>query len=268
MSILRALIFFGIGQILYLLPALLGQALSPQKRLRIGRHYFKQSLRCFERLALIRRRLSGYTLLPIGVDDERRWAQVTLDSGMLSDAVKLPFRDPADLIHRLYNKPVTIVPGALPAAVDLELAEAAHWVREHKANEGFVDEPPGGGKPSVSLKFGIPMTQRACDPLEALGLRSKSTEPEEIETIRKFTKARFEKYASNIGAAETIGVLTGFMAGAGGVAGVIYIRDNIINDTGPSSPTSPVGNVSDPQQLSMAIDVVGQASTQLVGVAA
>lgn len=252
-SILWGTIALSSGLLLYLAPPALAPLLPMEWRLKIGHYYFGQCSKSFRNLAFVRRLLSGYELHPIGVDDEQRLAQVTLSSGIISDDKKLPFKDPDDRISRLYQKPTAVVPEILPAAVDAELAEMAHWVQQKELNEGLHRD--GRVDPYVRVKDSL----RLVDPMDVINLVGKDVEPENVETCTQLTKQRFEKYNANIGLAETLGTLTGFAFGVGAVAGIQYLQQNLLDGGGggASAPVEiPMGLAIPPLPVTV-VDVLG-----------
>lgn len=235
------------GLLVYLVPPVLAASLSDTWRERVGDFYYKQSLRSFERLAFIDRVIGGYELLPIAVDDEQKHAQVTLDSGTISDDKTLPFDDPDGRIGRLFQKPIAVVYEGVPAAIDAELAELAYWVNQKALDEGIeheVDRPDGRTEAVVDPYIELPDVLRVAAPLDALSLVCKDIEPENIETTKRLTEERFAKYGSRIGMTEML-TFTGFAFGIGAVAFLQYVRQNLldggsgggIDTTAPIAPT-------------------------------
>lgn len=232
-NVLWVVIFGSLGMLAYLLPAIVGPALSIEWRKRIGTFYYKQSMRSYRRLAFVRRLLGSYSLLPISTNDEQRLAQVTLDSGVLGDDKQLAFSDPAECIKRLYGKPVSVNIEDVPAATSPGLAEKGHWVEEHDFQRGLVRD----GKPDPYVRASSDL--RFVDPLSTRPLVCKGTRPETIQTTEQLTRKRFQKYGSNIGAVETLATLTGFGVGAAGVAGIQYVRERVLDSGGGGSAPDP-----------------------------
>lgn len=231
-SIIWSVISFATGLLGFMLPALIGGSLPVQLRQRVARWYFGMSQSSFRQTALVWRTLGGPELMPVGIDDEQRLAQVTLSSGLISDDNTLPFKDPDDRIHRLQGKPFAVIPELLPAAVDAEVATISHWFREHDRSEGRVEETSGGDI-RVNPYPTMDPSLRLVNPLDSMFLLGgNGVEPSYIETAKQITKQRFEKYGSRIGAAETLGTLMGFGAGVGGVAGIQYLRQNTLAGSG------------------------------------
>lgn len=242
-SILWGVIALSLGILVYLLPATFAPLLPIDLREKIGDFYYRNAMRSFRQVAIVRRTLGGVELIPISVDDEQKLAKATLSSGMLSDDKKLPFKDPDNRIKRLYQKPAAVVCEAVPAAIDAELAELGYWVRQHATSTGL--ERDGKINPYVRVTDGL----RVVDPVDILGLVTKDVEPENIETATELTKRRFDKYGSKIGAAETVATLMGFGAGVGGVGLLTYLNQKILDGGGagkPTNPLPPVGTVLPP----------------------
>lgn len=245
-SILWGVIAFSLGLLIYLLPPVLAPLFGVDDRVRIGRYYFAQAMRSFRQVAIVRKLLSGYELLPLDVDDSQRLAKVTLSSGLISDDKELPFRDPANTISRLFQKPIAIVPEHLPAAVDPRLAEWAHWDGEQAVETGVqrqtgTDEK---GLPQVEVDLSINAKEglRITDPKSIVNLAGNGIEPENVKTAEEETRARFTKYGSKVGVAETAGMIMGFAIGLGGAAAVEYLNTRVLADGGGGGggPTNPI----------------------------
>lgn len=261
-SLLWGVIAASLGLLVYLVPPVLGPVLPAGWRERIGDFYYKQSLRSFEAVAFVRRLLGGYELLPIGVNDEQKLAQVVLSSGIVSDDKTMPFNDPDGRIARLWTKQIAVVFEDVPAAIDAELAEVAHWYNR-KTIDGDVTQPTdgaradGGGEVeqvAVDPYIPVPNVLRAVDPMDALSLVTKGVEPENIETTKQLTIERRSGYKSAIGMTEVM-TFTGFAFGLGGIAAVEYFRKEILDKGGGgggggAQPPIPLG------QLGVHIDMV------------
>lgn len=269
-SIVWAAIAASLGLLVYLLPPVLARGLPGELQESIGDFYYRQSLRSFESVAFVKRVIGGYELLPIAVDDEQKHAQVTLSSGVVSDDKTLPFDDPDGRIGRLFAKPIALVYEGVPAAIDAELAELAHWTNQKATDEGIEHETTTvkthdetGTAREVETKVidpyvEVPTALRAADPLDALSLVCKDVEPENIETTKQLTRERFAKYGSRIGMMEML-TFTGFAIGLGGVAAVEYMRSEIL-DRGPGGGSvntglPPLGQVAVPWHH--LVDLVG-----------
>lgn len=238
-SILWSVIALSGGLMIYCVVPILAGAADMDTKTKVGRWYYSLSLKSFQQLAFVDRILGGYELLPIGVDDERMMAEVTLSSGVISDDKKLPFKDCADSIQRLHKKPVTVLVETVPAALDAELCEIGHWVREHEQNEGF--ETTSDGETKVNPHVRVDSNLRVVNPVDATALVGKNIQPENIETAKELTKKRFSEYGTDIGAADVLATATGFGVGVGAVAGLQYLQQNLLGSgEGGSQPTSPV----------------------------
>lgn len=224
------------GFMIYLLIPVFGMLYPAPIRQAIGRSYLKRGARVLKQFAFVRRVLGGYDVLPISVNDEEKLLEVTLSSSMVGSDKTYEFKDPDGRIKRLWNKPVAIAYEEVPAAVDPELAEIGHWVREHDINAGLNR----GDKvaPYVPMSSGVHL----AEPIDVYEIVPNAITPENITTGRQLTKKRFEKYSSRVGLAETMGVLVGFGAGIAGVAVLQYINQNILDGPGggPDIPTGPV----------------------------
>lgn len=266
-SIMWSVIALSLGLLVYLLPPMLAPMLPMHLREAIGDYYYRQAARSYRQLAIVRRLLSGYELLPIAVDDEQRLAEVTLSSGMVSDDKKLPFKDPDDRISRLYQKPVAVVSEILPAAVDAELAELGHWVTKADDERGLESTREGADgreqtvvNPYVEVDSGL----RVSDPMDVTSLVTKGVEPENVESAKQYTKERFREYGDNVGIVEGLATMTGFAFGIGGVAVLQYVKDRLLSNGGGGTGggatgwTPPMGQVMvDPTALQLPLDVVG-----------
>lgn len=224
-----AVAFFG-GVLLYIGGAALGPALAMDLRLWLGRWHYKQWMRSFGECAIVWRLLGGPSIKPISVDDETKTAEVVLSSGALSEDQTLPFRDPDDRIYRLHKKPLAVIPEAMPTAVDAEVAEVGAAREAKRKGEGIVTHD--GGETRVDPFVPVPSGLRAVNPVDALHLAVKSTEPEFIKTAKMMTEAKYEKYGSGIGAKETASVLVSFAVGAGVVMGAVYLRTEVMGEGG------------------------------------
>lgn len=249
-----ALIALSFGLLVYIAAGVLATSLPIGLRVRVGRFYYKQSMKSYRQVAIVRRILGGLELYPIAIDDEQKTANVTLDSGLLSDDKKLPFRDPDGRIKRLFNKPVAVVVEELPAAVSPELAELGYWANEKASRDGLLRADGGQHKvdPYVPVDDGL----RVVDPISALHIASKNTKPENVKTVEEITKERFSEYGNRIGLAETAGVITGFAVGLGGVALLAYVRDSLLDGQGASPPDGGVVPLDVTVDLAMQVLVV------------
>lgn len=239
-SLLWSIIALSSGVLVFCVMPILGNLLDVDRRQRVGRFYSGLAMKSYGQLAFVDRVLGGYDMLPIGVDDERKMAEVTVDSGMISDDKKLPFKDPDDRIKRLHDKPVAVLIEDIPAAIDAELAELGYWVREHSLDNG-LEQHAANGQIQVDPYVEMDNTLRVANPRDAFALVGKSVEPETIETAKQLTKKRFSEYSGNIGAAEMTATFMGFAVGAGGMAVLSYLRQGILSDGGGGgAPSSPI----------------------------
>lgn len=262
-TLIRALLALSLGLLVYLAIPIVVMQSRPAWRARVGRFYGGLGARCLKQFSVVRRILSGFDVLPIKVDDEEKRLKVTLASSTLGDDAEYFFTDPDSRLKRLWNKPVTVCYERIPAAIDAELAEWGHWVREKKLNDG-LEEPgeeggavaaDGGargadgqdGDPLPVLDPYVPVSPDPflVDPVDAYELVPNGVDPENIKTAEKKTKQRFAKYGSGVGFKETVRWILAFAAGAGAVAALQYVNDQLLDNAGPGIP-SPVGNRSLP----------------------
>lgn len=236
-SVIWAMISLSFGFMCYLLVAAAGGMAPVDVQTRIGRFYYSLAMKSFGQVAIVRRLLGSYELLPIGVDDNHKVAEVTLSSGVISDDKKLPFKDPDNRLKRLFAKPLALVVEDIPAAVDAELSEFGYWAREHDISRGILRAD--GGTKKIDPYFRMSDGLRIVDPLDSLALVPKAIQPENIETAKQLTKKRFEKYAGRFGVVETAGLILGFAVGAGGVAAMQYIRERVLPGGGGGAPGLP-----------------------------
>lgn len=241
-SVVWALVAASSGLLAYLLVGFLGYMLPIGARYKIGKTYLKMSARCFKQFTFIRRILSGYDILPIGVDAEQKLLKVTLDSSLIGSDKKHRFVDPDNRIKRLWNKPVAISMENVPAAIDAELSEWGYWVREKRANKGLWSGDLEEDYDNVTVDPYVEMdsSMRLVDPIDAFELVGNSVDPENIRTAEQLTKKRYEKYGSKVGMAETVGVIMGFAVGIGAIAGVQYLKQSILDGAGGTGPSAPI----------------------------
>jgi hypothetical protein len=235
-SFVWAAIALSLGVLIYLIPPVLAPMLPVESQQRVGAFYYRMAARSLDKFAFVYRMIGGWDIIKVDVDDERKLAQVTLSSGIISDDKKLPFKDPDNRISRLYNKSMAVVVEDVPAAIDAELSELGHWTHKHDVEHGLFDGQRVN--PYMRVRDGL----RAVNPLDSLYLVGSGVEPENVETAKQLTKKRFSEYGSNVGVAETLGTITGFIGGVLGVAGLQYLNQGILDSSGggTSEPTSPV----------------------------
>lgn len=218
-------------------------------RKKIGTFYFKLGTRALKQFTLVRRVLSGYDVKPINVDNEQKLLKVTLSSSTLGDDEEYRFADPDNRVMRLFNRPIALAYEKVPAAVDAELSEWGHWAIEKKNEEGLVVEDAGEEKVDPYVEASDEM--RLVDPVDVFALVPNNVDPENIKTTEKLTEKRFEKYGSGVGLKESLRVMIGFAVGMGGVVGVRYVNEEMIDGGGGGPPGSGiVGN----ETLQAAID--------------
>lgn len=244
------------GFMFYLLIPFAGSLYPIQIRKQIGTFYGKLAARALGQFIFLRRVLSGYDVKEIDVDAEQKTMKVTLSSNTLRDDKEFTFKDPDNRILRLWNKPVAIAYEEVPAALDAELAEWGYWTREKVINEGI--ERGEKIDPYVPISDGL----RLVDPIDAYELVTNSVGPENIKTAEEKTKQRFAKYGSDLGMAETISTIMGFIAGVGAVAGLQYIKQNLLEGSAgggsplPEGPTIPAGMVDATAGIAMDVAVM------------
>lgn len=273
-SIIWGVVSFSLGMLVFLLVPILAAGGSIETRLRVGRWFNDLAMKCFDSgLALVQRVFGGYDLLPMAINDDRKMAEVTVSSGIVSDSKKVPFRDPDERIKRLQGKPCCELLQDVPAAISPELAEKGYWLREH---DGLVqtracDQCGGTGRVDGArcaacdelgqitgvdpyVEMGDQM--RVVSPKEVLAIPGCSVEPETIETAETLTEKRFSEYAGNIGAVEMGATFVSFAVGAGVVAGLQYLNTNVIESGGSTEPTSPVPLMLDVSTAAMDMAVM------------
>lgn len=240
-ELLRAAIFASAGFMVYLAIPILVTSAPVHIREKVGTFYLKLSARCLKQFAFVRRVLSGYDVFPISVDNEQKLLNVTLSSSKLGSDSEYEFNDPDNRILRLFSKPVALTYEGIPAAVDAELAEIGHWVREKDNNEGlwsgdFNDPDSVKIDPYVEMSDSL----RLCDPIDTFELVTNGVDPENIKTTEKLTKKRFEKYRNSIGATEVLSTVVGFFSGVGGMVVLEYINTKLLDGEGGSSVDIPM----------------------------
>jgi hypothetical protein len=243
-SLIWAAIAGSLGVLAYLLVPVLAFLTPIETRRAIGEAYLKMAARSFKQFTFVRRVLSGYDVLPISVDAEKKLLKVTLKSKMVGSDKEFQFSDPDNRIKRLYNKPVAIAFELVPAAIDAELAELGHWVREKNMNEGLWSGDPNGDPEAVKVKPYVEMPDHLhlVDPIDAFEIVPNSVDPENITTAVELTRERYRKYGSKIGLAETMGTIMGFAVGIATVAVLRYFNRNIMDNSGGGGLSNPIGS--------------------------
>jgi len=254
-SLLLGFVAFACGILAAIVIPLVAPLLRPDLQTKIGAYWFSQAMRGFGPSVLIWREMGNPEIKSFSMNDEWHVAQATLSSGVLSEDQQLPFKDPDGRIHRWKKKPFAVVPELLPAAVDAELAEAGYWKRQKELDDGLV-ATDGGVDPYVTWDTDL----RAVNPNDAFYLSAKGVDPENVKTAKDLTEARYAKYNGGLGVKEEATMLISFATGAGVVAGLAYLRKQVIADGGGSSTgggsTVPIPGMVDPGQLQIATDVL------------
>jgi hypothetical protein len=224
-SAVWAFVAFQVGLLVAIALPVVGPLVAIDLRKAISNRYYSWAETCLGPSAIVWRRLGRPTLKPISIDDEREVAEVVQSSGTLSDDQKLPFRDPADAKQPLFSKQWMVVPEGIPAAVDAQMAELAHWFDAKASRDGLETE---GGR----IDPWVPMSNqpRSVDPLDVVAALDTDTTPEDVKTTERHTRARFAKYGGVPSLKEGGAMLVSFGVGAGVVMGAVYLRDEVIAD--------------------------------------
>lgn len=248
-SITTALLACVAGFMLYVAIPIAAMAAPVQVRETVGTFYLKLGAKCLKQFTFVRRVLSGYDILPISVDDEQKLLEVTLSGSTLGEDNEYRFADPDNRIGRLFNKPIAIAYEQVPAAVDAELAEWGHWVREKEANSGLMAE--GGENARIDPYVEATDSLRLIDPMEFFAVVTNDIDSETIRTAEKKTKKRFEKYNEGVSLEESLQVMMGFAVGAGGVMAMHYVQTKVI---GGGSDGPPGSGIVGEEMMSVAPD--------------
>jgi len=247
----------SLGFLVYILIALLAFVAPITIREQIGHFYLKLGARCLKQFTFVRRVLSGYDVHVIEVDEEQKLLSVTLSSPLLGEDNEYRYQDPDNRILRLFNKPVSINFELVPAAVDAELAEAGHHVREKKTDEGLWDGDHETNPDDVVVDPFVETSDelRLIDPMDTFNLVSNDVDPEDIKTAEKKTLKRFEKYGASFDAVQFLSGAMGFAVGIGGVMALQFFQQKIIQSGSGSgeidSPEVPI------QLTQIMLDTVG-----------
>ncbi|MGB9966123.1 hypothetical protein [Halobacterium hubeiense] len=241
------------------LPVLVARYYSESTMISIGEFYFWLSMHSYRRLAIVRRRLSGYMLKPFSLDDEKQAAKLSLND----DA---HVQDPADTVKRLQNKPLLLFPEQTPTAVDATVSELGEFWGKHKQHDNHVQKTATdggtGAEPKVSVNpyFRVPSGIRLVDPSQALHIIASDADPSDPTTAEDLTEKSLEKFRDRIGAMETMATIMGFLASAGFIVGVDkYILDSSGGGGGGGMPAPPIpmGTLSiDPTVLFSLVQVL------------
>lgn len=233
-SLITATIALSAGFMVYLLIPIAAGTRDVRTQLSVGEFYYKMMARGLKQFAYLRRVLSGYDLLPIAVDAEKKQLKLTLDSKIARGSDEYPFTDPDNRIKRLYNKPVALAYEQVPAAIDAELTEQGQRVGEKRDEEGLwsgdLDEPDDDV--TVDPWVRMPTGHYLVDPIDAFEIVPNDVDPENVKTAVQLTKQRFSKYGSRVGWSEAIGTVLGFLGGVGGVMGMKYINETLLDGGG------------------------------------
>lgn len=234
-SITTAILACVGGLMAYVAIPIVAMTAPVELRKKVGTFYLKLGARSLKQFTFVRRVLSGYDILPISVDDEQKLLEVTLSGSTLGEDNQYRFADPDNRIGHLFNKPVALAYEEVPAAVDAELAEWGHWVREKAERDGLLAD---GGKidPYVQADDGL----RLIDPLDFYSVVSNDIDSENIRTAEKKTKQRFQKYNDGVSLEQTLRVLIGFAAGVGGVMCLHYVNNELVSGGGGGPPGSDI----------------------------
>lgn len=236
-SIVWATIAAAAGLMCYLAIPMLAPAVSMPLRNQIAQYYYGLAARSLGQITLVRRRVGGYALKQMKIDDEKAAAKVVLDDSMLGDSKELHFNDPDNRMKRWKSKPLTVIHEDVPAGVDAQLAELGYYWRQHvEDGKHLVDDE------TVNPNFEVANDQslRCIDIDDVKALIPNGSKPTDVKTVEGFTRKRFEKYRESVGAMEILTTFTGFAVGIGGMAILAYVRDNLLEDTSTSTPDNPI----------------------------
>lgn len=241
-SVMTTALAFTFGLFFYILVPVLGQAYPIEYRTRIGRQYLKWGVIAIGQFAFVRRILSGLDVLEIDVDDEQKILNVTLSSSTIGDDNLFGFTDPDNRVKRLFNRPVAVAYEVVPANLSPELAELAHHYREHDIENGAVRGTESDTEPDIADPW-VETTDGLCviDPKDILELVPNSVDPENLKTAAELTRQRYSMYGNRINLETTLAVVIGFVAGVGGIAGLQYVQQNLLESGGAGKPDLSVG---------------------------
>jgi hypothetical protein len=137
-----------------------------------------------------------------------------------------------------HSKPMVLLHELVPGVVDAELAELGYWWRRH-VQDGKHDAAAGGDEetPALNPHFEVDDGTRIVNLDDVMPLMLHGSEPKDPGAMEDYTRKRFEKYSSNVGAAEIITTFTGFAIGVGAIMAMQYVQNEIIGGSG-------TGNVS------------------------
>lgn len=264
-SLLWMLVALSAGFGLYFLVPLFALPLSVDHRHAIGKPYLKMGTRLLKQFAFVRRVLSGYDILPISVDAEKKELNVTLASSTLGDDDEYRFNDPDNRIKRLWNKPVSLNFEMIPAAVDAKLSELGHWVREKRVNEGLYDGDPIDDWENVTVDPYVEVDDglRLIDPIDVFELVPSNIDPEDIKTAEAHTKQRYSKYGQSVELADIFALLMGFATGMIFMGGAAYVNQRLLRgSSGGGGINVPVdsfglgGYIVDPTWMDLVVSLL------------
>jgi hypothetical protein len=223
MSVVGAVLAFSTGLLAFLLLPTVAQSLPRLYQLKIGQWCYSSAMRSYGEIAIVWRELGGPELKPLKVDDEEGVARVILSSGTLGDDKDLAFEDIDRRLHRLHGRPLAVVPEIMPVAVDAEMAEMGHWF-DQKGSAGEFDAGADRVDPYLPMSDQL----RAAHPFDTAHLAPASIGPQQIQTAKDMMEAAYSKYGGGVGAVESAATLIAFAGGAGVVAGLFYVRDQVV----------------------------------------
>lgn len=239
-SAVTAILASVFGFMLYVIIPVGAMAAPVHIREKIGTFYLKLGSKSLKQFTFVRRVLSGYDILPIGVDDEQKLLEVTLSGSTLGEDNQYRFADPDNRIGRLFNKPIALAFELVPAAVDAELSEWGHYIDEKAEDHGLIDDE--GERTRVDPYVEADSNLRLVDPMDFYSAVTNDVDSENIKTAEKITKKRYEKYGDGIDMAQTLRVLIGFGVGATAIILMHYINTEMMSGGGGPPGSDIVGN--------------------------
>lgn len=232
--------FFG-GLLLYFgAPIVLAQAYPIKIRKKIGDMYFWLAMHSFRRITFVRKKLGGVNLQPISVDQQKK-------TGTYETHKEQHVDDPANTIDRIYGKPVLVQPEQIPAAASATLAEFGEAWHEHvrsgnAVEEEVVQKTQGGNavtKERVNPYFDVPDGNHMVDPASMIRLVANDSNPDDPAKAEAYTEKSQEGFVDNVGAIESVSLLTGFIGSLVAVVGVDkYLLEG--GSGGASAPAAPI----------------------------
>jgi len=235
--------FFG-GLILYFgLPIILAQVYPITIRKQIGDLYFWLAMHSFRRLTFVRKKLGGVNLQPISVDSQKK-------TGTYETHKEQHVDDPANTVDRIYGKPVLVQPEQVPAAVSATLAELGQAWHQHVRSGAAVKQEEVAtaqdGSPiqdeKVNPYFDVPSGNHMIDPADFIRLVANDSNPDDPAKAEAYTDKSQEGFKDNVGAVETVSLLTGFIGSLVTVVGVDrYLLDGSGGGASTPAPPIPIG---------------------------